>query len=163
MKNKYIKYIVIFIIILSFTYYLYFDKKKIKDEIDNDKLINSMPYLTPDIIVKQSNIKNSGRGVFSTRAYTIGEIIEVCPCIKQEYKYAKGEISKYVYDYNQKYCIIALGFCSIYNHKDDPNAKWTIINTEQIKMVALKNIRQGEEIFISYGSDYFKNHGITMK
>ena len=112
---------------------------------------------------KQSNIKNSGRGVFSTRAYTIGEIIEVCPCIKQEYKYAKGEISKYVYDYNQKYCIIALGFCSIYNHKDDPNAKWTIINTEQIKIVALKNIRQGEEIFISYGSDYFKNHGITMK
>ena len=51
----------------------------------------------------------------------------------------------------------------MYNHKDDPNAKWTIVNKDQMKIVALKHIESGEEIFISYGINYFKSRGITMK
>ena len=65
--------------------------------------------------------------------------------------------------YNKKYNIVAFGFCSIYNHKDNPNAEWIVINKDQIKIVALKYIRPGEEIFISYGPNYFKDRGITMK
>ena len=163
MDINYIECILIFSIILVFIYYTAFNKKVIKEEIDNEKLINPIPYLMPDGIVKQSNIKGGGRGVFSTRAYNIGELIEVCPCIKQQNKYNRGTITKYVFNYNEKYCILALGFCSIYNHRDDPNAKWTVVNKDQMKIVALKNIQPGEEIFVSYGPNYFKNHGITMK
>jgi len=160
---KYIEYIIIFTIILIFMYYVFYE---IPDEQLNsisDEKIKSIPYVTPDIIVKESNIKGGGRGIFSTRLYNKGDFIEVCPCIKQENKYNKGNITKYVFNYNKKHAIIALGFCSIYNHKDDPNAKWTIINRDQMKIVALKNIQPGEEIFISYGPYYFKEHGITMK
>jgi SET domain-containing protein len=74
-----------------------------------------------------------------------------------------GNIEKYSYYYNNKYCMVAFGFCSMYNHKNNPNAKWSILSKDQMKIVALKSIRPGEEIFISYGSDYFKDLGITMK
>ena len=163
MDSKYIEYILIFIIILVFIYYTFFNKIYKNKEIDNEKLINSIPYLTPDSIIKESSIEGGGRGVFSTRSYNIGELIEVCPCIKQEEKYGNGNIDKYLFYYNKKHSIIAFGFCSIYNHKDDPNAKWTIVNKDQMKIVALKYIEPGEEIFVSYGTNYFKDRGITMK
>ena len=162
-ETKYIEYIIILTIIILFIYYTFYEIDKEIIESIPEKIINPIPYLTPEIIVKKSNIKGGGRGVFSTRSYNTGDFIEVCPCIKQEAKYIKGNLSKYVFSYNRKYSIIALGFCSIYNHKDEPNAKWYIVNRDQMKIVALKNIQPGEEIFISYGPYYFKDHGLKMK
>jgi len=165
MDNTYIEYTAIFIIILLFIYYSFFDKKDIPNDIpkDNEKLINPIPYITPDGIIKESSIKGGGRGVFSTRSYNVGDIIEVCPCIKQEIIYSIGNFTYYLFNYNKDYQLLAFGFCSIYNHKDDPNSKWSIVNKEQMKIEAVKPIKPGEEIFVSYGPQYFKDRGIKMK
>ena len=126
-------------------------------------LIKENSYTKSNSIIKESNIKGGGRGVFSTTTYNKGDSIEVCPCIKVNHRDLKGIINKYVFTYDEKYSLIAFGFCSIYNHKDKPNAKWVVVNEEKLKIVAIKPIQKGEEIFISYGTDYFSYHRIQMK
>jgi hypothetical protein len=69
-------------------------------------------------------------------------------------------MNNYIFHYKNKTNLIAFGYCSMYNHMDDPNAEWTILNKNQIQIVALKQIQKGEEIFISYGPDYFKDRGM---
>jgi SET domain-containing protein len=46
----------------------------------------------------------------------------------------------------------------MYNHQDDNNAE-TSFNFTQLyaDIIALKPIKSGEEIFVNYGEEYFKN------
>ena len=120
----------------------------------NPDYSKDVPYKIPTITIKTSTV--GGRGVFASQSYSKGDIIEICPTILQKELDTGGPIDDYAYHYDSKYDLIAFGFCSIYNHKDDPNAKWYILNANQMKIKAVKPIQSGEEIFISYGSDYFK-------
>ena len=43
----------------------------------------------------------------------------------------------------------------MYNHSDQNNAEWEVINEKQIKVVAIQPIPKGQEIFVSYGDDYW--------
>ena len=52
--------------------------------------------------------------------------------------------------------MIGFGYCSMYNHSDTPNATWEILDEEKIKITVTKNIAEGEEIFVSYGREYWK-------
>jgi len=104
-------------------------------------------------IIGHSNI--GSRGVFANRDYKPGEVLEVCPCIKQESEHLTGIIADYLFHFNEKESLIAFGYCSMYNHLDDPNAEWEVINENQVKIVVVKNIKKGEEIFVSYGDDYW--------
>jgi SET domain-containing protein len=45
----------------------------------------------------------------------------------------------------------------MYNHSDEANAYWTTIDNNKIKIVAKRKILPNEEIFISYGDNYFKD------
>jgi SET domain-containing protein len=104
-------------------------------------------------IIGHSNI--GSRGVFANRDYKPGEVLEVCPCIKQESEHLTGIIADYLFHFNETESLIAFGYCSMYNHLDDPNAEWEVINENQVKIVVVKNIKKGEEIFVSYGDDYW--------
>ena len=44
----------------------------------------------------------------------------------------------------------------VYNHQDDPNAKWRF-NYSQLfaDVIAVKSIEKNTEIFLSYGNQYF--------
>jgi len=97
-----------------------------------------------------------GRGAFATRDYTAGEIIEVCPSILQKTDEAHGKVRDYLFKYDEEYSMIGFGYCSMYNHSDKENATWHIIDEEKMKIVATKNISKGDEIFVSYGDDYWK-------
>jgi SET domain-containing protein len=44
----------------------------------------------------------------------------------------------------------------MYNHSDTPNIESRIINSSQIKMTVLRDIDIGEEIFLSYGQEYWE-------
>jgi hypothetical protein len=114
----------------------------------------ALDYEPPMTDIKQSKIGH--RGVFANKNYKKGQVLEVCPCIKQDHDLVSGRISDYLFGLNDKESLIAFGYCSMYNHIENPNATWTIVNENQIKIEATRDIKKGEEIFISYGDSYWE-------
>jgi SET domain-containing protein len=131
----------------------FISKTNILNWINHDKLNT---YVTPNIIVKYSE-KIKGRGVFANKDYKINDILEICPTIKLSKNFG-GPLQKYVYKYDDVNTLVAFGYCSIYNHSDFPNANYRVLNENQLEIKIIKDIKKGEEIFISYGELYWKNN-----
>ena len=145
LPKKYI-YIASFIFVVVSIFFLlqYILKSNISDTPE---------YKVPNIRIQKSDI--GGRGIFANQNYSVGDIIEICPTIKQKEKEVVGHINDYVFGFNTEDTLVAFGYCSIYNHKDDPNANWEVLNENQMQIKVVKPIQKGEEIFVSYGSEYF--------
>ncbi len=101
-----------------------------------------------------------GRGVFAARDIEDGEIIEVCPVIVFPERDKKLLDQTFLYDYyfdwgeNGSEFALCLGYGSLYNHDYEPNAEYTMdFGSETIDFHALRNIRAGEEITVSYNGD----------
>lgn len=125
-------------------------------------------YITPSkIIIQKSAIH--GRGVFATKDIETDEIIERCPLIPLGFRsryHTDPQIYRYLYSQPMCPCTecqnhgfifhMVLGYGMIYNHQDQPNAVWKF-NWENAyaDVVANKDIKINEEIFVSYGSKYF--------
>jgi len=110
------------------------------------------------IEVKSSEI--SGRGFFAKLNIKENDIIETCPYIEDECSIFSGVVGDYIFksDNNEGYgnCAVAFGYCSLYNHNDDNSANWVVDNDSQtINIIALRDINEGEEITVSYGSEYW--------
>lgn len=131
--------------------------------------IKKMEYIAPrKIIVGDSKIQ--GRGVFSLVDIKKGEIVERCPLIQMEYR-SKYQLDPTIFGYtyaryqedeiSQQHgflMYIATGYGMLYNHQDEPNALWRFNYPELLgDIVAIKDIKSGEEIFINYGNCYFNN------
>lgn len=119
---------------------------------------------TTKIQVRKSPIH--GWGVFATENIEEGEIIEECPFLRLPVK--RGETNYTLIDYTFVYPkgsdwehhVIALGYGSLYNHSDEPNATWeTETNNEIFKFVALKPILKDEEIVTYYGDSNYWSDG----
>lgn len=67
---------------------------------------------------------------------------------------ANARISWYVFEWagytKRHYVALALGYGSIYNHADDPNAAFEPEPPDTLRFHATRDIAAGEEIFISY-------------
>jgi hypothetical protein len=100
-----------------------------------------------------------GLGVFAKEKIQMGEIIETCPLISiskegdilpdHRFLYPKNTIEEYV---------IVLGYGSMYNHSNNPNADWK--NHPEYKafnFIAIKDIEVGEEICTYYGGEGYWN------
>jgi len=110
-------------------------------------------------IVRKSNIKKAGRGVFASRNYKKGDIIEVCPfIIENNYDTIKDSIiNDYIWDHdidNNK-SIIVFGLCSMYNHSDNHNVNHTQDGQGNMIFTANRNINNGDELYVNYGSNYW--------
>lgn len=108
--------------------------------------------------VKESS--KSGRGVYAMKDYKKGDIIEVCPAIKNAFSDLKGKVKDYIFKYDDTDSLIAFGYCSIYNHDDNPNAQWMVVDDETIQIICDRDIKNGEEIFVSYGQNYWNSRKI---
>jgi len=135
-ENKYLKYK---------NKYLLLKNQKIK-------------YKIPNITIRHSKTIND-RGVFANQEYKKDDIIEICPALQQNKEDSGGNIKDYLFHLNENTDLVGFGYCSMYNHSDNPNATW-IVNEESIQIYAIKNIDKDEEIFISYGPDWFSNRDI---
>jgi hypothetical protein len=104
-----------------------------------------------------SEVLNKGKSVFCSHDIEEGDLIEVCqtiiiPCMEvpvlhrtvlHDYYFSWGE--------DMKDAAIALGFGSIYNHAVDSNADFILdFEHNTIDIVAIKDIKSGEEITINY-------------
>lgn|SRR3990167_991972 len=104
------------------------------------------------IAVRKSSI--SGYGVFALKRIKKGEKIEECYMLVS--KGGDKKLEDYYFDAKGKYAFFT-GFGSIYNHADDPNATYTMnMKKSMATLKASRSIQKGEEIFISYGDEWFK-------
>jgi SET domain-containing protein len=121
-----------------------------------------------NIHIAKSSIKNAGRGVFASRNIRIDEIIEVCPILilwkKDAILVMETVLQHYVYEYESDSVMMALGYGSLYNNRDKPNAKYELQeyvgrpgSDSELLITAIRPIAKNEEIFIDYGiHDYLK-------
>lgn len=112
----------------------------------------------PGLYIAESTDK--GRGVFTAEALEPGDVIEICPVIVLPGHDLEAIHNTHLHDYyflwgeNRSQCAIALGYGSLYNHNEQPNAEIELDFVEEnIVFKCLKNIQPGEEITIHYHSD----------
>lgn len=127
---------------------------------DDCTLINRMGFE-----IKESEMLKGERGMFAIKHYKKDEIIENCPTLQvSEYDINyPNKINDYVFESNiEGDVLIPLGYCGLINHSDErQNATWTISPTNEfIHMRAIKDIEPGEEIYVSYGIDYWQERTI---
>ena len=108
-----------------------------------------------DIRVGTSTI--AGRGVFATRDFAPGDLIEECPVIRLPQPQLEAIRETVLWDYIFGFedgsgdFAVALGFGSLYNHSDDANADYmknSASNT--ITITARRRISAGDEITLGY-------------
>ena len=107
-----------------------------------------------------------GLGVFATEKILEGEIIEKAPVLSLPI--AKGDVTPLLIDYRFNWPsgseweeqVIALGYASLYNHNNNPNAYWYSVYDQRVfHFIAAKDIEAGEEIFVYYGDESYWDDG----
>lgn len=114
------------------------------------------PIRKVDIEVRPSPIHRYG--VFALKDVVFNEVIEECPVIFCRASVFSKEKAIYdrIFYWDGKCEVLALGYGSIYNHSDEPNADFDLDTENQlIRITALKPITAGTEILICYGDDWF--------
>lgn len=100
--------------------------------------------------------KGKGRGVYATRVFEPGEVIERCPVLRfaaREVKPAmKTILAAYLFHWeDEDQRCLPLGYGAIYNHSYTPNARYYFQHTRGLLVVkAIKRIRPGTEVTFNY-------------
>lgn len=142
-------------------------QKKYIENFEKNPIYSSLK----DLQVKKSlDIDNSENlGVFAKRNFSKNELIECSPIFPLAWRsnyHNDPKIKQYAFAHNV-YCkcndcrihgftfYIALGYASIYNSKKDSDASWFMSPKDRAWfLVAIKDIRRGDEIFTYYGNNY---------
>lgn len=122
------------------------------------------------IEVKKSSIEDAGIGIFATELIEKREIFESAPVILFHFELLKdyveltGEkhvLCDHVFNWSGSNLAMCLGYGSIYNHSNSPNALHRRVfdkESPRIEFIAKRDINPGEEIFHHYapkGGDLF--------
>jgi len=111
------------------------------------------------IIVKPSIVH--GYGVFATKDIPIHTVIEECYSIVTELD--DPSLANFYFAYGEKYLILT-GFGFIYNHSLTPNASYRFDENKKLLIItSKKHIHANEEIYISYGKNWFQERKISVK
>jgi len=109
----------------------------------------------PGLYILDTN--NRGRAVFCSEKISSGSLIEICPVIVLDVEDTESVHHTSLHDYyfiwdiDKGSSAIALGYGSIYNHSETPNAEFEIdLQSKVIRFVAIQGIAAGEEITIDY-------------
>lgn len=113
-----------------------------------------MKFSTSNLTIKQS--RGRGRGVFAARQFRAGERIEACPIVFVPISLLDSmpSIQELTFEWGRGQGAVALGFGSLYNHSRKPNARYDASKKDlAIVFTALRDIPQGQEIFVNYNGD----------
>jgi hypothetical protein len=127
------------------------------------------PKCDVNVKVKKSKLLDGAteRGLFATKDFTDGEIIEECPALLLDINDMSNE--NYLHNYffggnlgedeSENKRLIAFGYCSMINHSDEKqNCTWKVApDNSTVTMYAIRDIKKGEELFSNYGEEYWKS------
>lgn len=112
-----------------------------------------------DIFVKETGTKK-GRGVFSARKFSEGELVEECPVIVlirpldrlpprlQTVVFNWGSLTK-----TSASNALVLGFGSMYNHDNPASLRYEAsLENESMRYIAVRDIKKNEELTINYNT-----------
>jgi hypothetical protein len=112
-----------------------------------------------NIIVKPSVVH--GYGVFATKDIPKNTLIEECYCIITDN--VDPCFENYYFAFGEKNTL-PLGFGLIYNHAPHPKTTFDFNEAKKLMIIrSTQHIRAHEEIFISYGKDWFDARKIPVK
>jgi SET domain-containing protein len=102
-----------------------------------------------------------GRGVFTSSDIAEGTILEVAPVIlmtaADRVLLDKTLLHDYIFEWDASTgnCCMALGYVPIYNHSYESNCEYEMdFEGQLIKIIAMRNILKGEELFINYNGTW---------
>jgi SET domain-containing protein len=109
-------------------------------------------------VVKIAKSPIHGRGMFATGKINRGSVIDrgyVLP-FSDDANSDSNLIDRYAFDYDGKNRCLVLGITSLCNHRFDANAEIEIDDDAgTYRLLAVRDIKRGEEIFVDYGDDYW--------
>lgn len=101
-----------------------------------------------------------GRGLFATKDIAIDQRIasfELLVLNERDTELVnKTDLQFYTFKYNETQDCLVLGDGELFNHSDNPNVKFNLVDFDCRKImqfVAIKDIKEGEQLFISYNQD----------
>jgi Tfp pilus assembly protein PilZ len=117
--------------------------------------------ILPDLVIAPSaKGGEGGLGVFTTRAFEVGTIVEISPVLpltKAERTIVEAtKLYYYIFEWGPEEgaAAIGLGYISMYNHSFDSNCEYEMDFEEGTMSVkTVKPIAVGEELFINYNGD----------
>lgn len=106
-------------------------------------------------MIKIKRTKKYGRGVYSDKNISKGEIVEKADVIlindKDESIIQLTDLKYFVYDCDGK-TGVGLGVASLFNHSNNPNIQYFYDpKANQLIFIAKKNIKKGTQLMIDYG------------
>ena len=114
----------------------------------------------PPTKIKLQKSNTHGIGVFCSKQISRGEIIEQCSfLVIQNHRNKPLHVfidHAYVWpkSVNWREYVLVMGYGSFYNHSSEPNVDWITKENENIfEYFAIKDIKEGEELFINYGME----------
>lgn len=125
--------------------------------LDEDEIGPVVPTIEAESGRRVAPSATHGAGVFATRPFDPGELIERCPVLvildEDEESIAGTALDGYCFTWEGGIAL-ALGFGSLYNHSATPNARyWTMPEEGLIEVVAHRPIAAGDEISVNYNGD----------
>lgn len=119
-------------------------------------------------MIEVKKTKTMGRGVFATQDIPANTTIHLADYIKvpEEEVNNTPTFAKYVFQYSKKYSALSLGVGSLFNHSDNPNAEVCFSKVgerEVMEFYSVKDIKAGEQIFISYGGEDYAYYHLLKK
>jgi SET domain-containing protein len=105
-----------------------------------------------------------GRGVFATRRFVKGELIESCPTVELADAEVTGRLNDYVYtSVKDGDVVLVLGFGMLYNHAARPNVEYVQDEPSMMEFLALRAIATGDELTIDYGAEWWETRGLRPR
>jgi uncharacterized protein len=109
----------------------------------------------PGLYIAHNELK--GRGVFTAQALSAGDLIEVCPAIVIPASHRQKVHETVLHDYyfewpdEQGSIAILLGFGSLYNHSETPNAKvFFDVDDRSVEVRCITPVEPGGEVTLHY-------------
>ena len=105
--------------------------------------------------------KKMGNGVFTSEPIQAHTIVEVSPVVVMSQSdrmlLDRTLLHDYIFEWGgkKKQCCMALGYIPLYNHSYNSNCEYEMeYDKKVISVRAVKDIKEGEELFINYNGNY---------